>query len=713
MTDYLDTLKSRLDLGLFKKVPVIRQDEAAECGLVCLAMISQYYGLNVDTVNLRNVFRISSKGLTLAALTKIAGYLGFNYRPLSLELEELSQLKTPSILHWDMNHFVVLTKVKANHIVINDPTRGELKIPFKEVSKHFTGVALEMWPGTEFKPGEQRSALRLMDLLKNVKGLSDFLLKIFSFALVIELINVLIPIGTQLVMDHVLVASDKDLLSIICIGLIMTVILRTVMSSCRAWLTLILNTFINVQWSAGLFSHLLKLPIEFFEKRKLGDIQSRFDSLDTVRSTVTSSLVNTILDAIMVVTVLVMMVLYGGWLVWVVLGFTLFYLALRLLTYKYYRQLSEESIIRKAEAKSHFMESLYGITTLKVLGINEKRAVSWMNLNVNAVNADIKLSKADMFFGGINTLISSLEQIIILWLGALAIINGNMTVGMFVAFSAYRSQFSERTANLINTAIRLKMLGLHTQRISDIALTKTEKLKPWYALFPSGEAVSVAAENVTFRYDDLSPPVLQEISFTVQPGESVAIIGPSGAGKSTLIKILSGLIVPTSGAVLVNNIDINKAGVNNYRDIIACVLQEDRLFAGSIMDNIAGYDTEIDRERIIACATFCAIHNEITVMPMGYDTMVGELGSNLSGGQKQRILLARALYRKPRILFLDESTSHLDEGNEAWVNAAISKLKITRILVAHRRSTILSADRIYDLKQKRFIDPTEVAVVKS
>lgn len=504
MTNYLTQLTSRLDLSLFKKVPVIRLAEAAECGLACMVMIGQYYGLQVDITSMRNLFAISSRGLNLAALTKIADRLGFLYRPLSLELDELSQLKTPAILHWDMNHFVVLTRVTANTVIINDPARGEAKLPFSEVSKHFTGVALEIWPGMAFKKGEQQSELKLLDLLKNVKGLTDFLLKILSFALVIELINILLPIGTQLVMDHVLVASDSDLLTIICLGLIMTIILRTVMSSCRAWLSLILHTYVNVQWSSGLFSHLLKLPITFFEKRKLGDIQSRFDSLDVVRSTVTSSLINTLLDSIMVVTVLIMMVLYGGWLVWVVLGFTLVYLLLRTLTYRYYRQLSEASIIRKAEAKSHFMESLYGIATLKVLGINEKRAVSWMNLNVNAINADIKLSKADLSFGGLAALIASLEQIIILWLGALAIIQGNMTVGMFVAFSAYRSQFSDRTANLINTAIKLKMLGLHTQRISDIALSDQENSQPWRELFTAEKALRLSTENISFRYDDLS-----------------------------------------------------------------------------------------------------------------------------------------------------------------------------------------------------------------
>ncbi len=689
----------RIQLSPWRRVPRVLQTEASECGLACLVMVCRYFGMDIDLLNMRRRFGISSHGATLATIIHIAGQLSLKTRPLSLDIDEIGQLKRPCLLHWDMSHFVVLVAVRRGRFIIHDPAFGRRVVGLTEVSRHFSGVALEVWPDSEFIPVKARSKLSLRSLMKNISGLPGFLIRIFCLSLLVEAVNILIPMGTQLVMDHVIIARDHDLLGLICLGLLTFILFRTFISMLRAWTSLVMQSLIDIQWKTGLMDHLLRLPLAYFEKRKLGDIQSRFSSLDIIRSTLTSSLVSGTIDVIVSVGVFVMMLLYGGWLIFVVLGFTLIYMVLRLSTYQRYRQAQEEHIVKEARAGSHFMETLYGISTLKVLGLTEMRSRFWLNLNIDTTNAGIRMTRLDMLFGGVNALISTLDQVIILWLGASMVIDGQMTLGMFVAFNAYRGQFSERASALIDMLLQLRMLALHNDRIADIVLHDTEVFQPARRLCPPEEAASLQVRDLGYQYDKLSRPVFSGVSFLVTAGESVAITGPSGSGKTTLMKVMSGLLSSDTGSVLFNGIDISGAGLNNYRDCIACVLQEDKLFAGSIAENISSFSEQRDPERIISCAQSSHIHDEIMQMPMGYETLVSELGGSLSGGQKQRLLIARALYRRPAILFLDEATSHLDLDNEARVNASIRELKITRIFIAHRPSTIASADRVIELSR--------------
>ncbi|MCD1125871.1 peptidase domain-containing ABC transporter [Jinshanibacter sp. LJY008] len=557
---------------------------------------------------------------------------------------------------------------------------------------------MELWPDSEFTPTRARHRFNIRKLMGSVSGLFAMLVKLFCFLLLIESINLLLPVGMQLVMDHVIPAKDPNLLTLICLGLLLFVLFRTGMGILRSWMSLVMTTLIDVQWKTSLFDHLMALPLTYFEKRKLGDIQSRFVSLDTLRTTLTSNIINSLMDGIMTVGLLIMMFLYGGWLVWVVLGFTVLYCLFRLSTYNRYRQVSEEQLVKSARAGSHFMETLYGVGTLKALGLSATRSQHWLNMNIDTANATIRKTKFEMLFTGGNSLIATLDQILLLWLGATQVIDGHMTLGMFVAFNIYRGQFSDRAANLLNMVLQLRMLSMHAERIADIALSETENTLPPRALLKPGEPAQLDVQGISFQYDMISAPLITQLNLTVAAGESLAITGPSGKGKTTLMKIMAGLLLPTSGEIRLNGVDISKAGINNYRACIACVLQEDTLFAGSIAENIAGFDEQKDDAHMQDCARRSHIHEDILRMPMGYETLVSELGGSLSGGQKQRLLIARALYRRPSILFLDEATSHLDTDNESRVNAAIQELNITRIIIAHRQSTIASADRVITLE---------------
>lgn len=692
-----EKINNGINFSFRRKVPKILQSESSECGLACLAMVASYFGLKVDLFNLRQKFGLSTQGTTLGLLANVASQMQLKFRALTLDIEEIRQLKTPCILHWDMNHFVVLVKVRNSSFVIHDPAFGRRVVGIKEMSIHFTGVAMELWPDKDFHKETVKTRLRLFDLMKNIDGLKGALMKIFALSVVIEAINLLLPVGTQLVMDHVIPAHDYNLLTVICLGLVMFTLFMAFVSAMRAWTSIVLTTLTDVQWKTTLFDHLMKLPLSFFEKRHFGDIQSRFSSLDAIRSTFTNSIVTGIIDSIMTIGLFAMMVLYGGWLVWVVTGFTIAYALIRLGTYRIFRQLSEEQIVKESKSGSHFMETLYGISTVKALGINQIRSNYWLNLNIDSTNTGIKTTRLSMMFGGLNTLISTLDQVAILFLGASMVIDNNMTLGMFMAFNSYRGQFSQRAGSLIDLVLSLRMLSLHNERISDIIFTKTEEELPSREVFQKGVGITLEVKNLTYQYDALSKPIFQDLNLTVEPGESVAIVGPSGAGKTTLLKVMSGLLVPTRGQIQAGSLDIQKIGINNYRQSIACVLQDDRLFSGSIAENISGFIPDADRDWVMSCAQHSNIHHEIMNMPMGYETLIGELGAGISGGQKQRLFIARALYRQPSVLFMDEATSHLDIDNEAAINKAISALKITRIIVAHRPSTIASADRIITL----------------
>ena len=686
-----------LDLRWQRRVPVIHQTETAECGLACLAMICGHFGKNIALIYLRRKFNLSARGATLAGINGIAEQLGMATRALSLELDELRVLKTPCILHWDFSHFVVLVSVKRNRYVLHDPARGIRYISREEMSRYFTGVALEVWPGSEFQSETLQTRISLRSLINSIYGIKRTLAKIFCLSVVIEAINLLMPVGTQLVMDHAIPAGDRGLLTLISAALMFFILLKAATSTLRAWSSLVMSTLINVQWQSGLFDHLLRLPLAFFERRKLGDIQSRFDSLDTLRATFTTSVIGFIMDSIMVVGVCVMMLLYGGYLTWIVLCFTTIYIFIRLVTYGNYRQISEECLVREARAASYFMETLYGIATVKIQGMVGIRGAHWLNMKIDAINSGIKLTRMDLRFGGINTFVTACDQIVILWLGAGLVIDNQMTIGMFVAFSSFRGQFSERVASLTSFLLQLRIMSLHNERIADIALHEKEEKKPEIEIVADMGPISLETNGLSYRYDSQSAPIFSALSLSVAPGESVAITGASGAGKTTLMKVLCGLFEPDSGRVLINGIDIRQIGINNYHRMIACVMQDDRLFSGSIRENICGFAEEMDEEWMVECARASHIHDVIMNMPMGYETLIGELGEGLSGGQKQRIFIARALYRKPGILFMDEATSALDSESEHFVNVAIKNMNITRVIIAHRETTLRTVDRVISI----------------
>ena len=701
-----------LNLGWGTRLPMILQTEAAECGLACLGMVVGYYGYHSDLAQLRRRFGLSLKGAALKDVVRIADQLGLASRPVRLELEELALLKTPCILHWDLNHFVVLKSVGRSGMVIHDPGVGVRRLSPSELSKHFTGVALELTPIGGFEPAQAAPRVRVRALLGRLVGLKGSLGQLFLLALAIEVFTVVSPFFMQWVVDHALVTADRDLLLTLALGFSLLLLIKTSVSAMRGWMLIALGASLKVQGRANLFSHLISLPAAYFETRYLGDVMSRFGSQETILQAITTDVVEALLDGLMASITLIVMFVFAPVLAMVVLAGASLYGVLRWVSYTPLRQASAEAIVWAARRDSHFLETMRGIKTIKLLNGQEGRRSHWLNLLIETINRQLTTQKLQLLFRTGNSLLIGSLAILIVWLGAQRVLENTFSVGMLLAFIMYKDQFLDRVSNLINKALDLQMLGLHAERLADIALTQPEPRDPSVDLSGERVPVSIEVRNLRFRYSENDPWVLDGLDFRVEAGESVAIAGASGCGKTTLLKLLASLLQPTEGEILVDGQPLPRIGVERYRSRIGVVMQDDQLFAGSIADNISFFSERPDPTRIEECAKLAAVHDDILAMPMGYNTLIGDMGTVLSGGQKQRVLIARALYHRPGILLLDEATSHLDVSREKSVNEAIVDTRVTRIIVAHRPETICSADRVIVLDHGKLAKDLQVLVDK-
>jgi ATP-binding cassette subfamily B protein RaxB len=682
---------------VLRKTSIVLQTEAAECGLACLAMLAGRYGHRVDLPALRRRHNVSVRGTTLHDLVRIASTMGLATRALRADMPHLKRLRLPCILHWDHSHFVVLTRVGRRRVVIHDPAVGRRSVPVAEVSKRFTGVVLEAWPADGFERKTERARVRIWDLLRRSHGFAAVATQVLVMSLVLEAMGLVVPIGFQLVLDEVVVSNDQDLLTLIALGLGLVIAFRALIDFVRNWAIMVASSSLTLQWKMSLFRHLVLLPLSYFERRHAGEVASRFISVDRIQQTLTTASISPLVDGTMTFVLVGMMWLYQPLLAMLAIAVTSLYALTRGLAYRLYRRANEEAVVYAAYENSHFLESLRGMASIKALAIGDRRQGIWNNYLVDRVAADLRVSKIDMIFAIVSNLLFGLDRIIVIYFGARAVMGGALSVGMLVAFLAYKDQFSSRVGRLLDTLVRLGTLTVHGERIADIALAEPEQgdfSQPVTAAAVLSRNVGLSVRRVSYRYSDNEREVISDFNLDVAPGECVALAGPSGAGKTTLLKILAGLLRPTTGMVLIDDVPLQAIGFDAYRAQIGCVLQDDRLFAGSIAENIACFSPSADPERIREVAKLAAMHNEILHMPMGYETLVGDMGSSLSGGQMQRIVLARALYRAPRILLLDEATSHLDEENERAINNAIRLLPISRVIVAHRRSTLDMADRI-------------------
>lgn len=705
----LSDLFSDIKFGFGNKLPLILQTQATECGLACLAMVAGYYGFRTDLATLRHRFSISLKGATLAHLIKMAKQLDMESRPLRLDLEDLDKLKLPCILHWNFNHFVVLMKVGPKSVTLHDPASGAREIAMAELSEAFTGVALELWPSQNFEPRVQVQTIRLRSMMGHVSGLARSASQILILAASLEVFALVSPFFMQWVIDNVIVSGDSDLLTTLVLGFGLLMLMQQAVVAIRSWVITYMATTLNVQWRANVFTHLIRLPVEYFEKRHLGDIVSRFGTVDQIQHTLTTSFLEAILDGFMSLITLIVMFVYSATLGWIAVGTMTLYTLSRWAWYQPLRNATEEQIVHAAKQQSHFLETIRGIKAIKLFQRQDERRASWLTLVIDQINADIRTQKLTLLYRTVNGVLFGIENILIIWLGAKMVLGGDFSVGALMAFNAYKGQFDGRVGSLIDKLFEVKMLRLQGERLADIVLTAPESMHASHVMNGTHLAPVIEVSNLRYRYAEQEPWILNDVNFRITSGESVAIVGASGCGKTTLMNVLLGILPATDGHVTLGGINVQNVGIETLRQMVGAVLQDDVLFAGSIADNISFFDPNADQAWVEECAKLAAIAPEIAGMPMGYNTLIGDMGTVLSGGQKQRILLARALYKRPKILFLDEATSHLDIAKEYEVNVAVKALNITRIIIAHRPETIASANRVIALHAGKVVQDSAVA----
>lgn len=682
-----------LNFGGQGRLPVIQQTEAAECGLACLAMISSYHGRRIDLNTLRRRHPVSLKGATLRALIQVASQMHFVCRPVRFELGHLRRLHMPTIVHWDMNHFVVLKSVTRRGILVHDPASGKRFFPIAEASKHLTGVALELSPSEGFRPKDERARLPFSTFWTQMRGSRHALVQILILSAVLEIFVIASPFYLQLTIDEVIARGDADLLFVLALGFGLLAAIKVGSTAIRSLVILVVQNVLHFEIGARLFHHLVRLPIAYFEKRHIGDILSRFNSIEPIRSALAEGMIGATIDGLMALATLAMIFVYSTQLALVVLAAFVLYAVVRLGLYRLLRERSLATIEAKAHENSTFIETLRAVQSLKIFNREGDRETQWLNRYGDVVSANVRLGRAKIAFATINDALFGLENVVTIYLAARLALSNSLTIGMIFAFMSYKQHFTEKAVQLVEKALDFRILELHLERLADIALSPLERGHDQVLAYTRQIRGRIELRNVFFRYAETEPFVLEDINFIIEPGEFVAVMGPSGAGKTTLIKIMLGLLEPTRGEVLIDGVPLSTIGPRAYREHVGAVMQEDQLLSGSVADNICFFDPSFDQDRMIQCTQLAGIHEEIMAMPMSYNSLIGDMGSSLSGGQKQRVVLARALYRLPRILFLDEGTAHLDVENEIKINDALKRLQMTRISVAHRPEISSGANR--------------------
>lgn len=678
-----------------RKVPVFMQQRRAECGLVSLAMVAAYFDRDQTPEGMRSLAGLSPQGVDFRTLMNLAGKAGLVARPVRCDVADLKQLQTPAILHWCMDHFVVLVRVKRRGVLVNDPALGQRFVKMRELDESFTGVALELTPGPRFGEQKPDQGIRLRDFLASFQFLGRYLSAMLLLLIFIQLLSLVPAIATQLLIDQVVLGQDQAWLLQTLAGVAAIMLVVVLLEALRQWAALYSGTRLAFDSSSMVVQHLFGLPAAFFHARHPGDILSKLDSLTPIRQALTQQGVNAVVHSVVIATTLAIMFIYSAALAGVsVIGLLLSAL-LRAALVPTNRRLNEETLVHNARQNSSLLETLRAYDSVQLQGLVATRLADWQRHFAAATNARTRRGQLLIFSTAGSGFISTMEQVLFLGIGIVGITENQVTLGILFAFMSLRGRLSAAALQLSTILQDLYLLKTHTSRLSDILLERPALQVQKHGISkPVRGCLSVG--NVSFRYGD-GPAILEGFSCAIDAGEHIAITGPSGCGKSTLLAVMSGQLRPQQGSVCLDASELDLWHSESLRNAMAVILQDDALFPGSIAENICGFSEAPDMEAMRRAAVHAVIWSDIRAMPMMHHTRIGDMQGGLSGGQRQRIILARAFYRRPRILLMDEATSQLDRDTERRVMDAIDTMDITTISVTHRQDVIARAERVIRL----------------
>jgi len=685
-----------------RSIPFVQQLTATECGAACLAMVLRFHGRTVGVEEIRELAVGSRDASNAQALIDAGRIYGLRGHAVSVEIEQLPYLERGAILHWGFTHFVVLDRQKRDAVYVVDPRRGRWRVPMEQFRKLFTGVAVILEPAPDFVRGGQADSTwrRYLGQFASERG---FLLHILVTSVLLQIFGLGLPLLNQTLIDRVVPQNDYHLLGVLAAGVLFLIVFQVWTSAIRALLLLYLRTRLDSRMTLGFFDHLLSLPFEFFQRRSTGDLMVRMSSNSTVRGILTGTVLSGILDGSLAAGYLAVLLIISWPMAALASCFAALQVALVVFTRHSQRQLLAEGLETQSKSQGYLMETLSAVEALKSLGAQDRAVERWSGLFAAELNVSLKRGRLDAVLESLRMAIRSGSSMALLGVGTLQVLSGELSLGQMLAVTALANGFLNPLVSLASAASQLQLLGVYMERILDVLRTPSERDRE-ATRDPGRLSGAIAVDDLKFRYSPIGRLVIQGLSVAIRPGEFVAVVGRSGAGKSTLARLLVGLYVPTHGAVAYDGMDLTQLDTTAVRRQIGVVTQQAQLFGGSIRSNIALADPALPLDAVIEAGKLACIHEDIMAMPMGYDTPLTDRGASLSGGQQQRIALARALVRQPRILVLDEATSHLDATTERAVQEQLAALSCTRIVVAHRLSTIVKADRILVLEGGRLVE---------
>lgn len=708
MRDTLQLLRrypalQRLALVRFRRrIPIVRQLAVTDCGAAALAMVLAYFGKSVSLEELRLAIGVGRSGSTAAALLETGRAYGLSGRGIRVDIEDLCNLSPGVILYWRFSHFVVLERVRRRTIDIIDPSSGRRRVPIEQFRRAFTGVALVFEPSHPFQP-QQTKRKTVSGFLRRMLDHRNLLARIIGTSLLVQMLSATMPLFTGLLIDRVVPQSDYSLLIVLGVGFCLFQLANAIATFIRAQLFIHLRTRLEVTFTLRFLDHLVDLPYSYFQQHTSGDLIMRLGSNTTVREILTSTILSTIMDGTLASIYLVLLIMVSVPLTLMVVGLATSRLLVLFFMRWRQRQFLGESLENQARAQTYQVELLTGMETLKAMGLEHRAAENWSNVFIDGLNISIKLGHLDAVFNVMLNVLGTATTLTLMFYGTYLVLQGNLTLGTMMAFSALAGGFLVPLNTLLSVAVQLQMLEVYLERLNDVINTPPEQ-EPDSHLACHSLSGAVALDNVSFRYNRQDSTVIDRVSLEVPARAHIALVGRTGSGKSTLARLMAGLYDPTEGRILFDGRDLKTLDRRSVRRKLGIVTQDTQLFSGSIRRNIALADPHMGLDQVIQAAQLACIHDDIIALPMGYDTPLTDRGLSLSGGQRQRLAIARAIANNPTLLILDEATSHLDAATEQLTNHNLASLRCTRIVIAHRLSTIREANQIMVLEAGRLVE---------